>query len=241
MRLQRTGPERGGVTAVHCRADLSCSTKIEVAFFLRIGTVVDTASQDLPRRSIDEIDGARAREYALLATLLLHSPDTQLLSGLAGLHGDSSPIGHAHAALAEAARQSSEESVAREYFALFAGLGDGALLAYASHYLTDTFYGRPLARLRETLQHLGIEKAPERIEPEDHAGFLCEVMAGLVGGDVSGPVGADRTFFEEHLASWIRHFFVDLETNTSADFYRSVGTLGRIFIDVEAEAFALSA
>jgi TorA maturation chaperone TorD len=202
--------------------------------------MVDIASQDLPGRSIDEIDSARAHEYALLAALLSHSPDVELLSGLAGLRGDTSPIGLAHAALAEAAQQSNEESVAREYFSLFAGLRDGALLPYASHYLTDTLYGRPLGRLRETLQHLGIEKAPERIEPEDHAGFLCEVMAGLVGGDISAPYGTDRAFFEEHLAPWIRRFFVDLETSKSADFYRAVGTLGRTFIDVEAEAFALS-
>jgi TorA maturation chaperone TorD len=201
---------------------------------------MDIGSHELPGRSIDEIDGARAREYALLATLLSYSPNAQLLSGLASLRGDTSPIGLAHTALAESAQRSSEESVAGEYFSLFAGLRDGALLPYASHYLTDTLYGRPLARLRETLQRLGIERAPERIEPEDHAAFLCEVMAGLVGGDISAPDGADRAFFEEHLASWIRRFFVDLETTKSVDFYRAVGTLGRTFIDVEAEAFALS-
>jgi TorA maturation chaperone TorD len=114
------------------------------------------------------------------------------------------------------------------------------LLPYASHYLAGTLYGRPLARLRETLQPLGVEKAPERIEPEDHASFLCEVMAGLIGGDISAPDCADRIFFEEHLVSWIRRFFVDLETAKSADFYRSVGILGRTFIDVETRAFALS-
>jgi len=202
--------------------------------------VVDIASRVLPGRSIDEIDIARAREYALLATLLAHSPDAQLLSRLAGLHVDTSPIGLAHTALAEAAQQATEESVASEYFALFAGLRDGALLPYASHYLTDTLYGRPLARIRETLQRLGVEKAPERIEPEDHAEFLFEVMAGLVSGDISAPDGTDRTFFEEHLKSWIRRFFVDLEAAKSADFYRSVGTLGRTFIDVETHAFTLS-
>jgi TorA maturation chaperone TorD len=209
--------------------------------FSRLRTVVDIASQDLPGRTIDEIDSARAGEYALLATLLSHSPNAQLLSGLGSLHGDTSPIGLAHAALAEAAQRSSEESVAHEYFSLFAGLRDGALLPYASHYLTDTLYGRPLGRLRETLRGLGIEKAPERVEPEDHAGFLCEVMAGLVGGDISAADGTDRAFFEEHLASWIRRFFVDLETTKSADFYRAVGTFGRTFIDVEAKAFVLSA
>jgi TorA maturation chaperone TorD len=106
--------------------------------------------------------------------------------------------------------------------------------------LAQTLYGRPLARLRETLQPLGVEKAPERIEPEDHAGFLCEVMAGLIGGEIPAPVGTDRMFFGEHLASWIKRFFVDLETAKSADFYRSVGILGRTFIDVETHAFTLS-
>jgi TorA maturation chaperone TorD len=203
--------------------------------------VVNLDSQDFPGRSIDEIDRARAREYALLASLLSHRPDAQLLSALAGLPSDSSPIGLAHAALAKAACQATEDSVTREYFALFAGLKDGALLPYASHYLTDTLYGRPLARIREALQRLGVEKAPESIEPEDHAGFLCEVMAGLVGGDISAPDGTDRAFFEEHLASWLGRFFADLETTKFAGFYRSVGTLGRTFIDVEAHAFALSA
>lgn len=194
----------------------------------------------LPGPGIDEIDSARAREYALLATLLLRSPDARLLAGLAALAGDASPIGRAHLALAEAARRSSEAGVRREYFALFAGLKDGALLPYASHYLADTLYGRPLAALREMLDSLGIERVPQQSEPEDHAGFLCEIMAGLVRGDISAPSGTERIFFEEHLASWIGRFFADLETTGAADFYRSVGMLGRTFVDVEAKAFALS-
>ncbi len=201
---------------------------------------MDTASENLPERSIDEFDRARAREYALLATLLSRSPDARLLSGLAGLPVDTSPIGLAHSALAEAARQATEAGVVREYVALFGGLGGSALLPYASHYLAGTLYGRPLARLRETLQPLGVEKAPERVEPEDHASFLCEVMAGLIGGDISAPDGADRIFFEEYLVTWIRRFFVDLEAAKSADFYRFVGLLGRTFIDVETHAFTLS-
>jgi TorA maturation chaperone TorD len=231
-------PEKPDVMAAHCRDDRSGLSGDDSLQGLRIR--VDTDSQDLPGRSIDEIDVARAREYALLATLLSLSPDAQLLSGLAGLQIDTSPIGLAHAALAEAARRATEESVAREYVQLFGGVGGSALLPYASHYLAQTLYGRPLARLRETLQPLGVEKAPERSEPEDHAGFLCEVMAGLIGGDILAPDGTDRIFFNEHLASWIRRFFVDLEAAKSADFYRSVGILGRTFIDVETHAFTLS-
>lgn len=112
-------PEKPDVMAVRCRDDLSGGYSLE-----GLRTAVDTASQNLPRRSIDEFDSARAREYALLATLLSHSPDAQLLADLAGLHVDTSPIGLAHAALAEAARRATEESVAREYVALFGGLGE---------------------------------------------------------------------------------------------------------------------
>lgn len=191
------------------------------------------------RGGVDEVDTGRAQEYALLATLLSRSPDAQLLAGLSDLRDDGSRIGRAHAALAAAARQASKDSVAREYFELFSGLRDDALLPYASHYLTDTLYGRPLARLRDKLELYGIEKATEWSEPEDHAAFLCEIMAGLVSGDIQAPAGADRAFFDTHLASWIRRFFIDLENSKSVVFYVTVGTLGRTFIEIEAEAFAL--
>jgi TorA maturation chaperone TorD len=196
---------------------------------------------DTSERVVDETDRARAQEYALLATLLSRSPSSEMIRRLALLRGDATPLGSAHAALGEAAGRVNEESVEREYFDLFVGVGRGLLLPYASHYLTGALYGRPLARLREALQHLRIEKAAERSEPEDHAAILCEIMAGLVGGGLAAPAGADRDFFEKHLARWIRRFFVDLEQAPSAGFYACVGALGRTFVEVETEAFALSA
>jgi TorA maturation chaperone TorD len=176
-------------------------------------------------RVVDEIDYARAQEYELLSALLSRSPDIQLIRRLTLLRGDASPLGIAHTALGEAASRANEQSAAREYFDLFAGLGKGPLLPYASHYLTDSLYGRPLCRLRAILQQLGIESAAGSSEPEDHAAILCEVMAGLIGGDIAGPAGADREFFEKHVAPWIRLFFVDLEMSESADFYARVGSV----------------
>jgi TorA maturation chaperone TorD len=200
--------------------------------------VQESKSYFSSERDVDEIDTARAQEYALLATLLSHSPDSRLISRLALLNGDASLIGIAHTTLGEAAARTNEDKVAREYFDLFVGVGGGLLLPYSSHYLTGGLFGRPLVRVRDALQRLGIEKAPERSEPEDHAAFLCEVMAGLVGGGIAAQAGADRDFFEEHLLPWIRRFFADLEQAESADFYASVGVLGRTFVDVETEAFA---
>jgi DNA-binding transcriptional regulator YdaS (Cro superfamily) len=58
---------------------------------------------------VDEVDAARAQEYALLAALLARAPDQALLERLAGLRGDASPLGLAHVglALAQLPRRSS--------------------------------------------------------------------------------------------------------------------------------------
>lgn len=190
---------------------------------------------------IDEIDIARSQEYALLAVLLGRAPGVDLLTRLGTLRGDPSPLGIAHAALAEAAAAASVERIEREFFDLFIGIGRGELLPYASYYLTGFLNERPLARLRADLAQLGIERADGHSEPEDHAAVLCDIMAGLAGGRFAAPPGADRGLFERHLAPWLGRFFVDLEQGRYAEFYRHVGTLGRLFMAVESEAFALAA
>jgi TorA maturation chaperone TorD len=186
----------------------------------------------------DELDRARAQEYALLARLLARSPDAALIQRLAQLGGDATPLGLAHAALGQAAARASAEQVEREYVDLFAGLGQNGLFPYASHYRAGALYGRPLADLRDELRHLGIEGATTS-EPEDHVATLLEIMAGLAGGEIGATPGTDRQFFQQHLAPWIGRFFADLARVTSAEFYACVGTLGGIFIEIETEAFTL--
>jgi TorA maturation chaperone TorD len=39
---------------------------------------------------------------------------------------------------------------------------------------------------------------------------------------------------------WAGRFFADLEAAQNAKFYRAVGRLGRVFMEIEAEAFALA-
>ena len=41
------------------------------------------------------------------------------------------------------------------------------------------------------------------------------------------------------MAPWIGRFFSDLERSQTADFYARVGALGRTFMEIETEAFAL--
>jgi TorA maturation chaperone TorD len=64
-------------------------------------------------------------------------------------------------------------------------------------------------------------------------------MAGLASGQLPAPEAAERTIFESHIAPWMGHLFADLERAESAEFYKPVGTIGRIFTEIEAEAFAL--
>jgi TorA maturation chaperone TorD len=190
--------------------------------------------------AVDEVDLARAAEYSLLATLLLRSPDAEMLSRLAGLRGDESALGLAHAALGKAAARTDAETAAREFFALFIGLGRGELMPYASHYLTGFVHGRPLANLRQTLRRIGIERVEAETEPEDHAAILLEIMAGLANGDMDAPPGTDREIFDDYLAPWIERFFSDVEKSASVDFYSVVGTLGRVFIEIESQSFLIA-
>jgi TorA maturation chaperone TorD len=190
--------------------------------------------------AVDEVDLARAAEYSLLATLLLRSPDAEMLRRLAGLRGDESPLGLAHAALGKAAARTDAETAGREYFALFIGLGRGELMPYASHYLTGFVHGRPLANLRQTLRRIGIERVETQTEPEDHAAILLEIMAGLANGEIDASPGTEREIFDNHLASWIERFFSDVEKSASVDFYSVVGTLGRVFIEIESQSFLIA-
>src|SRR3954471_6290962 len=195
--------------------------------------------REQPTANVDEVDLARSQEYALLSALLARAPDFDLLARLSRIGGDASPLGVAHIALAEAASRVKPDAIEREYFDLFIGLGRGELLPYASYYLTGFLNERPLARLRDDLASFGVERVEDNYEPEDHAATLFEIMAAFAGGLFPAPEGSERTLFEKHMAPWIGRFFTDLERADAADFYRNVGTLGRVFMDIEAEAFAL--
>lgn len=200
----------------------------------------DLYSEGLVAPEIDEIDLERAQEYALLSALLARAPSKSLLKQLGTLRGDATPLGVAHAQLSEAADTADAEAVDREFFDLFIGVGRSELLPYASYYLTGFLNERPLSRLREDLARFGIERVEGNYEPEDHAATLCEIMSGLVARRFPSPPGAEREIFAKHVQPWMGRLFADMESSNSAKFYRSVGTLGRVFLEIETEAFALA-
>ena len=192
------------------------------------------------KSEVDEIDQLRAAEYGLLSLLLGKAPDADNLSRVAALKGGASDLGMAHIELAAAATALDDRAVSKEFFDLFIGLGRGDLLPYASYYMTGFLHERPLARVREDLDGLGIERAGSSREPEDHIAILLEVMAGLARGDFEADFSEQARFFERHLKPWAARMFADLEMSRSANFYRAVGRVGRLFMELESEAFTLS-
>ena len=187
---------------------------------------------------MDDVELARALIYRMLGRALAEPWDAGFLARLATLGGGDGEVGTALRAVAAAARDVMVDKARTEYDALFIGVARGELVPYASFYLTGFLHERPLARVRAEMQALGLARAGGRSDPEDHIASECEVMAALVG---RGDVDAQAGFFERHLAPWAGRFFTDLERAASASLFRSVGTLGRLMMDLDRQGFALSA
>ena len=190
---------------------------------------------------IDEEERLRADLYRMLARALLSPPDAPFLRALADLKGDASPMGKAFAALARVALRTSEAQARDEYDALFIGMGTrGEVLPYASYYLTGFLHEKPLAALRTDMAARGIERTPGP-EPEDHMGSLAEMMAGLIDGSYGAPstLAEQCAFFDAHVGPWAEHFFRDLEAAHASRLYQPIATLGRLFIGLERDAFAM--
>lgn len=203
---------------------------------------MDTATTQTPE--ISEEDRLRADFYNFLGLVLSGPPDQGLLDQIAGLSGDDTDLGQAVGAMARVAGVTGPAAAEREYNALFVGLGRGELLPYASYYLTGFLNEKPLAQLRQDMAAQGITRARAVHEPEDNIASLMEVMAGLIVGRFGGapaPQDVQKTFWNRHIGPWAGHFYSDLEAAEASVLYASVGTAGRVFMEIEREAFRMSA
>ncbi|MBO9421092.1 molecular chaperone TorD family protein [Labrenzia sp. R4_1] len=190
---------------------------------------------------IDPEDQARADLYNFLGVLLAKPADNDLLRQIAALSGDDTPLGTTLKTLAKLASVTSEQDAEREFNALFIGLGRGELLPYASHYLTGFLNEKPLANLRQEMAERGIQRAEGKKEPEDNIASLMEIMGGLIVGRFGKvtSVADQKSFFNAHVGPWAVHFFSDLEASRTSVLYSAVGSLGRQFMEIEAEAFEM--
>tara|TARA_R110002094_G_scaffold183395_3_gene160806 strand:+ start:2613 stop:3218 length:606 start_codon:yes stop_codon:yes gene_type:complete len=198
------------------------------------------AAEDI---NIPSEDRLRADLYNFLGLILSGPPDQLLLDQCAGLSGDDSDLGKAIGALARVARVTKPKKVESEFNALFIGLGRGELLPYASYYLTGFLNEKPLATLRTDMATRGMTRSPNVYEPEDNIASLMEMMGGMIVGRFAAPAALNdqKMFFNRHIAPWAGHFFSDLEAAKNSILYASVGSVGRAFIEIEREAFRMTA
>jgi len=198
------------------------------------------AAEDI---SIATEDRLRADLYNFMGLMLSGPPDQLLLDQCAGLSGDESELGKAITGLARVAKASKPSRVESEFNALFVGLGRGELLPYASYYLTGFLNEKPLATLRSDMAVRTMTRALNVYEPEDNIASLMEMMAGMIVGRFGTPATLDdqKTFFNKHIAPWAGHFYSDLEAAKNSILYASVGNVGREFMEIEREAFRMTA
>ncbi len=192
--------------------------------------------------AIAEEDRLRADFYNFIGLLLAGPPDAMLLQQTAALTGDDSDLGRAIQTLARVAKVTKPQAVEREFQELFIGLGRGELLPYASYYLTGFLNEKPLAQLRGDMAARGVTRAPNVYEPEDNIASLMEMMGGMIAGRFGAPaqLADQKTFFNRHIGPWAGHFFSDLETAEASVFYASLGTAGRLFMEIEREGFRMT-
>ncbi len=193
--------------------------------------------------TLSEEDLLRAQMYRFLARLLAAPPDAATLEVVSRLKGDDTDLGQGLSTCAVLAGKTSVADAEREYNALFIGLGRGELVPFGSYYLAGFLNEKPLAKLRQHMIQLQMARADDVSEPEDHIASLCEMMAGMIDGLYGGEdnLHGQQAFFETHLASWAPQFFQDLEGAESSKLYAPIGTVGRVFMEIESTAFKMVA
>jgi TorA maturation chaperone TorD len=133
----------------------------------------------------------------------------------------------------------SDKAIQDEYDSLFGGVGKPEVYLYGSHFLSGFLNEKPLARLRTDLLGLGLERSELMSDTEDHFAYLCEVMRYLIAGDdvAVANLTRQREFFSTHMQPWVNHMCGDIQSNTKANFYKSLADLTRAFMGIEAQGF----
>ena len=194
-------------------------------------------------KDISEEESVRADMYRFLGSVLQREPSDDLVESYTNLKGDDSPVGEAFGVLSKLAKKITAEDIRSEYMDLFIGMGRGELLPFGSFYITGFLHDKPLAKLRRDLNSMGIKREESFKEPEDHIACLCEIMSGMISGAYGKnfSLPEQRNFFKVHVLPWAEHFFTDLEGAKTAIFYSPVGTIGKLFMQIESEAFEMDA
>jgi TorA maturation chaperone TorD len=199
---------------------------------------------EMPRTSsaLDE-ETARAEIYGLLSQLYYAPPPPDLLASLRVAVTEAPAQGafleEPWRELVGVSRGMTDEAVAKEYDALFGGIGKPEVYVFGSHYLTGYLNEKPVARLRTKLAELGLDRDEAMSETEDHVAYLCEVMRYLIAGDDVAVANLARQaeFFADHLQPWATAMCDAITAHPKARFYAALAQFTRAFFQVEAQGF----
>ncbi|CAH0992758.1 Chaperone protein TorD [Sinobacterium norvegicum] len=176
---------------------------------------------------------ARADIYAILAAGLRTPMTRQQFDWLAALATDvsESPLKNSWEQLAKAAKMADVESESEEFHRLFVGMSGGVLTPYASWYVNGTMFSQALVGLRTALLSIGVATPEQESEPEDHLGYLLNVMQYLIS--VQDNESA-KMIMDGYIHSWVQRFCSDLSRNSQSLFYRAFANLLVKFLEVES-------
>ncbi|MDF2467300.1 MAG: chaperone protein TorD [Ramlibacter sp.] len=200
-------------------------------------------NESVPTSSALDEETARAEVYGLLAVLYYAPPEPSLLESLRVAVTQAPAAGgfleEPWRALVGIARDMSDEAIAREYDALFGGVGKPEVYLFGSHYISGFLNEKPLARLRTDLAAMGLARGDDMPETEDHIAYLCEVMRYLIAGDDVEVANLTRQaeFFAIHVQPWVNTLCDAIVANPRARFYAQLAGFTRAFLSVEAQGF----
>ncbi len=197
----------------------------------------------IPQSSALDEETARAEIYGLLAQLFYSAPTPELLEALRVAPTEAPAAGgfleEPWREVVAAARSMDDQAIAREYEALFGGVGKPEIYLFGSHYLSGFLNERPLVKLRSDLVALGLARDEAMSDTEDHIAYLSEVMRYLIAGDDVAVANLTRQseFFAIHLQPWVPRLCETIGAHPKARFYAPVAAFTSAFMGVETQGF----
>ena len=202
-------------------------------------------SSNLSSTSALDEETARAEIYGLLAQLFYQEPSPEFLAQLRVAVTDAPVEGgfleEPWRQLVAASRASTDVDIAAEFNHLFGGVGKPEVYLYASHYVSGFLNDKPVARLREDLAVLGLERDDSMSETEDHFACLCEVMRYLIAGDdvTVSNLTHQREFFSKHIQPWAQDMTEIIVKHPKALFFAELAAFTQAFLNIETQGFDL--
>jgi TorA maturation chaperone TorD len=194
--------------------------------------------------ALDE-ETARAEIYGLLSQLFYQVPSPDLLAQLRVAVTEAPVEGgfleEPWRQVVSAARASSDLQIADEFNSLFGGVGKPEIYLFSSHYISGFLNDKPVARLREDLEALGLQRDESMSETEDHFACLCEVMRYLIAGDDVRVANLTQQceFFAKHIQPWASDMADVISRHPKAQFYGRLADFTQAFLGIEAQGFDL--